>query len=150
MQAGYLLFAYYTSLNTISILELRHPLIESTVKEELKTTEYIKIEAYKGRSSSELRAMFTSNTESEHLEWSEESEAAGYVSAEMKNRGKGGVKDGLTFVKILRYFSNAYGTDKHGYIFYVYGQHGSLLADYAQHAAEKLSQYLVTRFFKKI
>lgn len=142
MQAGYLLFSYYTSLNATSILELRHPLIERKVNDESKTTEYLKIKAYKGRSSREIYAMFASISEREHSEWSEESEGAGYVSVNVKKKGTVGVRDGMTFIKLLRDLSNAYGTDKYGYIFYVYGQQDSLFADYAPHAAEKLSQNL--------
>lgn len=124
MASGYLLFAYYTAFNTTSILDVRHPI--SIIKEERagRTSRTVKVKGYKGRSNSEVRALFESIDESLHVVSNDTTEDAGIVVTDIDKRDTNGIEDGVTFIEILSTLSEIYSTEEFGRLFYVYTPSG--------------------------
>ncbi|WP_104025897.1 hypothetical protein [Vibrio hyugaensis] len=124
MASGYLLFAYYTAFNTTSILDVRHPI--SIIKEERagRTSRTVKVKGYKGRSNSEVRALFESIDESLHVVSNDTTEAAGIVVADIDKRDTNGIEDGVTFIEVLSTLSEIYSTEEFGRLFYIYTDNG--------------------------
>ena len=121
MMSGYLLFAYYTAFNSTSILDVRHPI--SVVKEDRtgRTSRTVKVKSYKGRSSSEVRALFESLDESLHeCSSSSNGNAVGAIIADINKRDTNGVEDGVTFIEILSTLSYMYSDKSFGRLFYFY------------------------------
>ncbi|RPB33412.1 hypothetical protein [Vibrio parahaemolyticus] len=124
MASGYLLFAYYTAFNTTSILDVRHPI--SIIKEERagRTSRTVKVKGYKGRSNSEVRALFESIDESLHVVSNDATEDAGIVVADIDKRNTNGIEDGVTFIEVLSTLSEIYSTEEFGRLFYIYTDNG--------------------------
>ncbi|MHA2731323.1 hypothetical protein [Vibrio campbellii] len=124
MASGYLLFAYYTAFNTTSILDVRHPI--SIIKEERagRTSRTVKVKGYKGRSNSEVRALFESIDESLHGVSNDATEDAGIIVADVDKRDTNGIEDGVTFIEVLSTLSEIYSTEEFGRLFYIYTDNG--------------------------
>ncbi|CAH1229298.1 conserved hypothetical protein [Vibrio harveyi] len=124
MASGYLLFAYYTAFNTTSILDVRHPI--NIIKEERagRTSRTVKVKGYKGRSNSEVRALFESLDESLHVASNDATEGAGIIVADIDKRDTNGIEDGVTFIEILSTLSEIYSTEEFGRLFYLYTSSG--------------------------
>ena len=120
MASGYLLFAYYTAFNTTSILDIRHPI--SIIKEERagRTSRTVKVKGYKGRSNSEVKALFESLDESLHVVSNDATEDAGIVVTDIDKRDTNGIEDGVTFIEVLSTLSEIYSKEEFGEIFYFY------------------------------
>lgn len=120
MVAGYLLFSYYTAFNTTSILDVRHPI--SILEEERtgRTSRTVQVKSYKGRSSSEVKALFESIDESLHECANDDSDKAGVIIADVDKRDTNGIEDGVTFIEVLSTLSEAYSDKMFGRLFYFY------------------------------
>ena len=57
MSSAYLLFAYYTSMNKSTIIEVRHPLKQGEKNILNKTVKHITFSAFKGRSNKQVEAL---------------------------------------------------------------------------------------------
>ena len=124
MASGYLLFAYYTAFNTTSILDVRHPI--SIINEERagRTSRTVKVKSYKGRSNSEVRALFESLDETLHLVSNDDTEDTGIVIIDIDKRDTNGIEDGVTFIEVLSTLSEIYSTEEFGRLFYCYASGG--------------------------
>ncbi|MCG6305893.1 hypothetical protein K6U21_17265 [Vibrio vulnificus] len=129
MASGYLLFAYYTAFNTTTILDVRHPI--SIIKEERagRTSRTVKVKGYKGRSNSEVRALFESLDESLHVVSNDSTENAGIVVTDIDKRDTNGIEDGVTFIEILSTLSEIYSREEFGRLFYTYKSGEAALFD---------------------
>ncbi|WP_041058837.1 hypothetical protein [Vibrio owensii] len=129
MASGYLLFAYYTAFNTTSILDVRHPI--NIIKEERagRTSRTVKVKGYKGRSNSEVRALFESLDESLHVVSNDATEDASIVVADIDKRDTNGIEDGVTFIEVLSTLSEIYSKEEFGRLFYIYTDNGFGLFD---------------------
>lgn len=84
MNAGYFLFAHYSSFNMTSIVNVCHPLEQSSDKKLDRTTRYIKIRASKHRAGKVVQGVFISESESDD-----------FINLEIDKR------DGLSFINTL-------------------------------------------------
>jgi hypothetical protein len=111
IQAGYYLFAYYTSFNSSSILDVRHPVEVITDKKEGRTLKHTTVRGFKGRSNKSVDALFSDYSVTDIPKASDES--AGYITAEVDK------KDGLSFIEALSTLSALYNEAPHGKLFYL-------------------------------
>lgn len=116
MAAGYILFAYYTAFNTSSILDINHPITEVKLDKGNKTSEFIKIKAYKARASKEVEALF--NSGGEKIEFDNTTGNAGFIIASLAKRKGRGIPDGLTFIKVMKFFSKKFCNHEYSRLFY--------------------------------
>lgn len=148
MASGYLLFAYYTAFNTTTILDVRHPI--NIIKEERagRTSRTVKVKGYKGRSNSEVRALFESLDEYLHVASNDATEDAGIVVADIDKRDTNGIEDGVTFIEILSTLSEIYSTEEFGRLFYTYTSGGAALFndDIIPSVAMNLGLYSSSRY----
>lgn len=91
MNVGYFLFSHYSSFNMTSIINVCHPLEQSSDKKLDRTTRYTKIRASKFRANKVVQAEFLSESESED-----------FINLEIDKR------DGLTFINTLSQLSALY------------------------------------------
>lgn len=118
MFMGYILFSYYTAFNTSTSLEIRFPINTIEKTRPGRTQKYVKIRGYKGRASKDVQALFASlPDQSSHKEAIDGIET-GFVIADIDKRDKNGIKDGLTFIEIMKLFSQSFNNDKFGKLFY--------------------------------
>ncbi|MDE1318235.1 hypothetical protein L9X50_09475 [Vibrio aestuarianus] len=116
MLAGYLLFAYYTAFNSTVITEVRHPISIINDRKLGRTSRRVKIRGYKGRSHSEVEALFDSVEEENHQISNDDH--AGVIIAEVNKRDTNGIEDGVTFIEMLSTLSEYYSKDSFGKLFY--------------------------------
>jgi hypothetical protein len=148
MASGYLLFAYYTAFNATSILDVRHPI--SIIKEDRagRTSRTVKVKGYKGRSNSEVRALFESLDESLHVVSNDDTEDAGIVVTDIDKRDTNGIEDGVTFIEVLSTLSEIYSTEEFGRLFYIYTSSGAgrFVDDTIPSVAMNLGLYTSSRY----
>lgn len=89
MNVGYYLFSHYSSFNMTSIINVCHPIEQSSDKTLDRTTRYTKIRASKFRASKVVQAEFLSESEN-------------FINLEIDKR------DGLTFINTLSQLSSLY------------------------------------------
>jgi len=89
MNVGYYLFSHYSCFNMTSIINVCHPIEQSSDKTLDRTTRYTKIRASKFRASKVVQAEFLSESED-------------FINLEIDKR------DGLTFVNTLSQLSSLY------------------------------------------
>ncbi|WP_371192942.1 hypothetical protein [Glaciecola sp. SC05] len=112
MICGYFLFCHYTNLNTTSVLNVCHPIVETKYAEAHRSTRYTTINAWKGRAKKVVQGTF--------------------VEAEIADNEEGipldiDKRDGLTFVKALAKLSLMFNEDtnnEHPPLFYRIGTNG--------------------------
>lgn len=123
MSAGYIMFAYYTAFNDTVIQEVRHPLRTVTGRKEGRTMKFVQVKAYKGRSSKEVKALFSGLDESLHPEAKGETDT-GFIVANINKRDVNGTRDGIAFIETLKLLSKAYSDDTHGLLIYSLDNNG--------------------------
>jgi hypothetical protein len=109
MQAGYFLFSYYTSFNSSTIFDVKHPIDFLTEKKEGRTLKYASVRGYKGRANKEVSSTFTDQIDLDDTETYGNDE---YVTAEVDK------KDGIKFIKSLIELSKLYNPGNNQYLFY--------------------------------
>ncbi|AOT07148.1 hypothetical protein [Pseudoalteromonas luteoviolacea] len=151
MLYGYYLFCHYTNLNQTSILNVCHPIVENEHKQAHRTTQYVSINAWKGRAKKVVQGTFV---ESEEPDEGEE------LPLEVDKR------DGLTFINALAKLSRLYNptpNNNHSPLFYLLTKDGKptlitslsllraaeLLACYADSRIHH-APYLIERFYEVI
>jgi hypothetical protein len=110
MQAAYYLFAYYTSFNTTSILDVRNPIDVITERKEKRTVKYVTVRGFKGRSNKVVSGLF-SDFDIDEIPKADGTDA-GYITAELDK------KDGLVFIKALSDLSTLYSDTPYQNIIY--------------------------------
>lgn len=105
MNAGYLLFCYYTSFNESVVHKVRHPLSFTTSSQSGKTIKYTTVRAFKGRSNKNVDAIFSDFEPSEQVsESTEVIDEAEYLTADVcKTNGKYFIE---TLVELSKSYSN--------------------------------------------
>ncbi|WP_299140991.1 hypothetical protein [uncultured Vibrio sp.] len=126
MVSAYLLFCYYTSFNDTQIRDIRHPLRVQTSREAGKTEQYVKVQAFKGRKGSDVKAYFTGIVSGELEEAEATDKTPGYVVANVLKRGKHKHTDGLTFIKTFSEISNQCSHEQYEKLFYSVDSKGNL------------------------
>jgi hypothetical protein len=140
MAAAYSLFAYYTAFNDTVIQDVRHPIKVVTSKVEGRTTKIAQVRAYKGRSSKDVKALFSGLEETSHPEASDES--AGFIVADIDKRDKVGSKDGIIFLQTLELLSKTYSDNPYDTLIYFLNAKGKKAKVSVSGALELLSQNL--------
>lgn len=152
--AAYYLFCHYTNFNTSSVLSVCHPIKESVHKKANRTTNYVSVTAWKGRSNKIVQGVFA-ETEVGGID---NFEQEGEVSLEIEKR------DGLTFIRALTRFSRSFNphfNDEHAPLFYAL-THGGKLAPITTHHLSMFrgilscyvenravhAPYLISQFYK--
>jgi hypothetical protein len=111
MQAAYYLFAYYTSFNTTSILDVRLPIDVVGARKEGRTLKHVTVRGFKGRSNKIVAGLF-SDYDTDSIPKADNGSGAGYITAELDK------KDGLTFIKALSELSHSYSKNPYQHIIY--------------------------------
>lgn len=93
MNVGYYCFSHYSSFNMTSIINVCHPIEQSSDKTLDRTTRYTKIRASKFRANKVVQAEFLSESESESED---------FINLEIDKR------DGLTFIGTFSQLSSLY------------------------------------------
>jgi hypothetical protein len=112
MLCGYYLFCHYTSLNTTSILNVCHPIVETEHKKAHRTTRYVTVNAWKGRAKKLVQGTFVDSGASVEGE---------SLPIEVDKR------DGLTFINTLAKLSllfNNTSNSSHPPLFYLLTKEG--------------------------
>lgn len=117
MQAAYYLFAYYTSFNSASILDVQHPINILSEKREGRTITYATIQGHKGRSNKDVEGLF-SDYQPDSIPEAKHNDGIGYVAAEVDK------KDGLEFIRALNELSMLYNNHKNGKLLYQIDESG--------------------------
>lgn len=140
MGAAYTLFAYYTAFNDTVIQDVRHPIKVVTSKIEGRTSKIAQVRAYKGRASTDVKALFSASEEDLHPEASETD--AGFIVADINKRDKVGYASGITFLETLKLLSKTYSDDPFDTLIYFLDNNGKKAKVKISQSLRTLSQYL--------